>query len=83
MTGFSTVSSDERVLGVGAYLVGFAELALLVLAYGYAARRLRRAILGSWSGPPALLADLVIAITALILVERGAWARSARSARSS
>ncbi len=66
--GFTTVSQDERVLGVGAYLVGFAELLLLVVAYGYAARRLRQAVLGSWSGAPALLCDLVIGITSLILV---------------
>ena len=68
IAGFTTVSQDERVLGAGAYLVGFAELLLLVVAYGYAARRLRQAVLGSWSGAPALLCDLVIAITSLIVV---------------
>ena len=30
IAGFTTVSQDERVLGAGAYLVGFAELLLLV-----------------------------------------------------
>jgi len=68
MAGFTTVSQDERVLGAGAYLVGFAELLLLAVAYGYAARRLRQAVLSSWSGAPALLCDLVIAITSLIAV---------------
>ena len=68
LTGFTTVSADERVLGAGAFLIGFAELALLALAYGYAAWRLRRAVLASWSGAPALLADLVIAITSVIVV---------------
>ncbi len=66
--GFTTASPDERVLGLGAYLAGFAELAVLALLYGYAARRLRRALLGGWSGAPALLCDVVVAVTSLIVV---------------
>ncbi|MGI9021436.1 MAG: hypothetical protein ACR2G3_12095, partial [Solirubrobacterales bacterium] len=65
---FTVVGSDARVLDAGAYAAGFAELGLLILAYGYAARRLRRAFLGSWSGAPALLCELVIGITSLVLV---------------
>ena len=50
--GFSTAPADDRVLSVGAYLVGFAELAVILLAVGYGAVRLRRALLSGWSGPP-------------------------------
>lgn len=64
----TTASPDERVLGVGDYLVGFAELALIALAYAYGARRLRRAALRGWSGAPAALADVVIAVAAVIVV---------------
>ena len=66
--GFSTAPADDRVLSVGAYLVGFAELAVILLAVGYGAVRLRRALLSGWSGAPALLCDVVIGVTALVLV---------------
>ena len=66
--GFEFAPADERALGLGAYLGGLAELALILLAFAYGARRLRRALLGGWEGPPALLAELVIGITGLIIV---------------
>jgi hypothetical protein len=67
-TAFSTAPADERVLSAGAYLLGFAELALITLAFGYGAVRLRRALLCGWSGAPALLCEVVIAISALTVV---------------
>ena len=66
--GFTVAPADERVLGAGPYLLGLAELAIVVLAVGYGARRVRQLLLPGWSGPPALLADLVADIAALILV---------------
>ena len=68
IAGFTTAPADERVLDVGAYLLGFAELALIVAALGYGSRRLRRAVVGGWTGAPALLCDLVIGVTALVVI---------------
>jgi hypothetical protein len=60
----------ERTLGAFDYLAGAAWLAVVLLAIGYAAVRIRRALLGGWSGPPALVADLVVGLTlAIVLAE--------------
>jgi hypothetical protein len=61
-------ASYERTLGVIDYLAGAAWLAVVLLALGYAAVRVRRALLGGWSGPPALVAELVVGLTLAILV---------------
>ena len=65
---FTVASTDERVLGAGAYVGGFAALLVILAAVGYAAFRVRRVLLPGWHGAPALLADLVAAITLLILL---------------
>jgi hypothetical protein len=65
---FTTAPADERVLSVGAYLLGLAELGLIVAALGYGSWRLRRAIVGGWTGAPALLCDVVIGVSALIVI---------------
>ena len=62
--------TSERTLSALEYLAGAAELAVLLLALGYAAVRLRRTLLPGWSGPPALVADATLGITlAIVLAE--------------
>lgn len=56
-------SPDERVLSAGEYLAGALALAVPLAALGFAAARLRRALAPDWSGPPALVADLVLGLT--------------------
>jgi hypothetical protein len=56
------------VLGAGDYLLGAAELAVLVLAAGAGARRVRSHLLAGWSGAPALLCDVVIGLAIVLLV---------------
>lgn len=68
--GFTIAPESERVLDLGAYVAGFAELAVIVVAFGYAAHRLRGALIGGWSGAPALLAELVLGITSLIVISQ-------------
>jgi hypothetical protein len=60
----------ERTLGVFDYLAGAAWLGIVLLALAFAAVRIRRALLADWSGPPALIADLVLGLTlAIVLAE--------------
>ncbi len=59
-----------RALGAADYLLGVAELALIVGALAFAAVRLRRAVLPGFSGPPALVAGAVAWMTlAIVLAE--------------
>ena len=60
--------SDERTLGLGAYLGGVAELALIVVPLGWAAYRIRAIALPGWDGAPARLVELVLGLTALVLL---------------
>jgi hypothetical protein len=53
-------------LSPGAYIAGFLALAAVVAALGWGAWNLRRAFLPAWSGPAARLADVVMALAALI-----------------
>jgi hypothetical protein len=53
-------------LSASAYLAGVAELAVIVGALGFAAWRVRAATLGGWSGPPARLVEVVLAVAALL-----------------
>ena len=54
------------MLGAGDYLLGVAELAVVAVGAGAAAARVRSRLLPGWAGPPAWLADLVLA-AALVL----------------
>lgn len=54
--------ASERVLGPAEYLLGALELGVVVAALAFAAVRLRRALLPGWAGPPALVADCVLAL---------------------
>jgi hypothetical protein len=58
----------ERTLGLFDYLAGAAWLAVVLLALGYLSLRVRRTLLGGWSGPPALVADIVIGLVLAIVV---------------
>ena len=62
------MTAPERTLGGLEYLAGAAELAIVVVALGYASLRLRRAFLPGWSGTPALVAELVAGLTAAIVL---------------
>jgi hypothetical protein len=54
------------MLTTGAYLVGAAELGLVVAALVHGAYRVRRALLPGWTGAPARLAELVLGVAGLI-----------------
>ena len=56
------------MLAAGDYLLGAAELAVVALASAAAATRLRSRLLGGWAGPPAWLADLVLALAIVLAV---------------
>jgi hypothetical protein len=48
------------------YLVGVVLLAAVVVAVGGGARSVRIRLLSAWSGPPAWLADIVLALGTII-----------------
>ena len=50
---------DDRALSAGEYLLGAAELGLIVVALAFCAVRLRRLALPGFTGSPALVADAV------------------------
>ncbi|MGV1049456.1 MAG: hypothetical protein ACOYD4_13140 [Solirubrobacterales bacterium] len=56
------------MVSFGSYLLGAAELALLVLSLGFTAYRLRRRLLPGWEGAPARLVETVAAVALLIWV---------------
>ncbi len=55
-------------MSAGAYLLGAAELAIVLLAAAAGATRLRSRLLPGWAGPPAWLVDLVIGIAIVVWV---------------
>ena len=59
---------NNRALSIGDYLLGVAELGLIVAALAFAAVRIRRLALPGFSGTPALVADIVGALTLAILL---------------
>ncbi|MGH2955343.1 MAG: hypothetical protein ACRDK9_15265, partial [Solirubrobacterales bacterium] len=63
---FTIAPADERTLTVGAYLVGAAELAVIVGALAYAAWRVRATALPGWAGAPARLVEAILGIAAAI-----------------
>ncbi|MEK6272833.1 MAG: hypothetical protein AABM42_09320 [Actinomycetota bacterium] len=65
---FVTAPAGERTLTVGAYLGGALELALVVAALAFGAHRVRILLLPGWSGAPARLAEVVLAVAGLIWV---------------
>nr|MDQ3572656.1 hypothetical protein [Actinomycetota bacterium] len=66
MSGFAAPS--ERQLGTADYLLGVVELGIVLVALGWAAVRLRRALLPSWDGPPAWVAQVVLGLGVAVVV---------------
>src|SRR5262245_55317753 len=52
----------------GDYALGLIGLAAIVISLALAARISRRALLPEWDGPPALLAEAILAIGAFVLI---------------
>ena len=52
----------------GDYILGVIGLVAVVLSMAIAGRTARRAALPGWTGPPALLADTMLAIGILVVV---------------
>jgi hypothetical protein len=50
------------------YLLGAAELAVIVAALGLGAYRVRSLLVPAWRGAPARLAEIVLAISALVVI---------------
>jgi hypothetical protein len=65
---FVTAPASERTLTLGAYLAGALELALVGAALAFGAYRVRALLLPGWSGAPARLAEVVLAVAGLIWV---------------
>jgi hypothetical protein len=61
-------------LSLGAYLAGVLELAAIAAALGFGALRVRERLLPGWTGAPARLAELVVALALLV------WAMEALGA---
>ncbi len=59
---------SDRALSVGEYVLGAAELGLIVAALAFTAVRIRRVALPGFSGPPALVCDVIGAIAVAILL---------------
>src|SRR5918996_2301173 len=55
-------------LSFGDYLVGAIELAVIATALGLGAWRLRELLLPGWNGAPARLAEVVVALSMLVVV---------------
>jgi hypothetical protein len=65
---FYTAPESARTLAAGAYLLGLLELVALACALAFGACRVRALLLAGWSGAPARLAELVLAVAALVWV---------------
>ena len=65
---FTIAPASERTLSAGEYLLGVAELAVILGAVGYFAWCGRAALLPAWGGAPARLVEAVIGIAALVLL---------------
>ena len=59
-------AGSDRALSAGAYLGGFLELAVALVAIGFGARRVRALLLPVWSGAPARLAEIVLGAAGLL-----------------
>jgi len=54
------------MVDLGGYLLGVAQLALVVVPVGFSAYRLRGRLLPSWEGPPARLVESIVGIALVI-----------------
>jgi hypothetical protein len=55
-------------VNLGRYLLGAGELVLIAAVLGFGAARLRARYLSGWTGAPARLAEVVIAVSVLLVV---------------
>jgi hypothetical protein len=56
------------MVDLGSYLLGVAQLALVVVPLGFAAYRLRRRLLPAWEGAPARLVESIVFVALLIWI---------------
>jgi predicted membrane channel-forming protein YqfA (hemolysin III family) len=56
------------MVDLGSYLLGAAQLAVVVLSLGFAACRLRSRLLPSWSGAPARLVESIVGVALLVWI---------------
>ena len=56
------------MISFGQYILGCIELALIAFALGFAAYRIRGALMSGWSGAPARLVEIVLGLSGLIVV---------------
>jgi hypothetical protein len=56
------------VLSLGSYLLGAAQLAVVVLSLGFSAYRLRQRLMPTWEGAPARLVEAVVGVAFLLWV---------------
>jgi hypothetical protein len=68
IVAFTTAPAGERTLDAGAYLAGAVALALALGALAFGAHRVRALLLDGWSGAPARLAELVLALAGLVWI---------------
>jgi hypothetical protein len=68
LAGYVTAPAADRTLDAGAYVAGALELGLALGALAFGAYRVRSLMLGGWSGAPARLAELVLAVCGLIWI---------------
>ena len=66
--GFVIAPPSERILTVGQYLVGAAELAVVLAALAFGAYRVRAWLLPGWWGAPARLVEIVTGTLARIWI---------------
>ncbi len=59
-------ATGDGALGLTPFLAGLAELAILLLALGYGAVRVRALLLPGWHGAPARLVEIVLGSAAVI-----------------
>jgi hypothetical protein len=65
---FTVAPGGERVLGAGSYIVGAIELAAVLGALAFGAFSVRALLLPGWRGAPARLAEVVLGMSALVVV---------------
>ncbi len=56
------------MVSLGSYLLGAAQLAVVVLSMGFAAFRLRQRLIPSWTGAPARLVETITAVAVLVWI---------------
>lgn len=56
------------MLSLGSYLLGAAQVALVVFSLGFAAYRLRSRLLPAWEGAPARVVEAIVAVALLIWI---------------